>query len=318
MALWGKTDTLGPAPKYITRKTSFDAQAAVSSSDDTIDLSNSSTNFATGDGVIYTGATGIGLSTSVYYVKKVDAGKIQLTLTEDGAKTGATGVNLTAGATGTIGYLQRNREGNESTGATGVGDHTYNGQQLIFVDADEAAQPENRARGLKHVGWWLYRTWTNADGSVAHHAENLVALGAYRYSGVGASGATGSGTYQAQTGDSVLDDIYALDSTVTIIVQPTNVTITSSGSGYDPTSFTVGASILGVGALTYQWQYQTDSSPTWTGLEEGQAGIFTGVTTTTLSMDDVLGYNGYRFRCVVGTTTAHTDVMSATATLTVN
>jgi hypothetical protein len=305
MALFGRTDTLASAPKFITRKATFDAQAAVSSSGDTIDLTNSNTNFATGDGVVYTGASGIGLTQgTAYYVKKVDAGKIQLATTEAGAKAGATGVNLTAGATGAVGNLQRNQEGNEATGATGVGDHNYNGQELIFIDADEAAQPENRARGLKHVGWWLYRTWTNADGSVAHHAENVVAMGAY-------AGATGFGTYQAQTGDNAADDTYALDSTVTITSQPPNRSVTAPAA----TTFPLTAAITGAGALNYKWQVQTDSFPTWADLSN--AGVFSGVTTATLAISDSTGYTGYRFRCIVGSTTANTDVTSTTASLTV-
>jgi hypothetical protein len=315
MALFGRTDTLEAAPKFITRKATFDAQAAVNSSGDTIDLLNSNTNFATGDGVVYTGASGIGLTQgTAYYVKKTDATKIQLVTTEAGAKTGATGINLTAGATGAIGYLQRNREGNESTGATGVGDHTYNGKELIFVDADEAAQPETRAKGIKHAGWWLYRTWTNADGSVAQHAENVVAMGAYAHSGVGASGATGSGTYQAQTGDTAADDTIAIDATTSILTQPEDVTV---GSSTDPASFTVESTATGAyGSLTYQWQVSDDEGDTWTALTN--VGVYTGVATDTLDISDSTGLDGYQYRVICGTNTANTNAISDAATLTID
>ena len=121
MALWGKTDTLASAPKYVTRKAVFDAQSKVSSANDTIDLSDANTNFSTGDGVVYTGASGIGLTQgTAYYAMRQTDNTIKLATTEAGAKAGATGINLTAGATGAIGYLQRNTEGNEATGASGA------------------------------------------------------------------------------------------------------------------------------------------------------------------------------------------------------
>lgn len=312
MALFGRTDTLEAAPKFITRKATFDAQAAVSSSGDTIDLTNSNTNFATGDGVVYTGASGIGLTQgTAYYVKKLTAGTIQLTPTEAGSKTGATGINLTAGATGAIGYLQRNLEGNESTGATGVGDHNYNGQQLIFVDANEAAQAETRAKGIKHPGWWLYRTWTNADGSIAQHAENVVAMSAYAHSGVGASGATGSGTYQAQTGDAAADDAIAIDATTSITVQPANRSVTApAGTTFAVTSTATGA----YGSLTYLWQVSDDEGDTWT---TATGGVYSDGDTATLSLSDTTGLDGYLFRVICGTDTANTNAISNAATLTV-
>ena len=299
MALWGRSDTLAAAPKFITRKATFDAQSAVSSAADTIDLTNSNTNFATGDGVVYTGASGIGLTNgTTYYVKKVDAGKIQLATTEAGAKAGATGINLTAGATGAIGNLQRNVEGNEGY------DHTYNGQDLYFIDADEAAQPENRARGLKHPGWWSYRSYTNADGSVAHHAECIVAMTAY-------TGATGFGTYQAQTGDNNADDPVVVDATVSITAQPTDVTETEG----DTASFSVVAAITGAGALTYQWQESTDGGDNWSNLSN--AGVYSDVTTADLVISDCTGLDGNMYRVVVGATTGNTDVTSDEVTLTV-
>lgn len=304
MALWGKTDALVSAPKFITRKATFDAQAAVSSSDDTINLLNSNTNFATGDGVVYTGASGIGLTQGTsYYVKKVDAATIQLTPTEAGSKTGATGINLTAGATGAIGYLQRNVEGNEATGATGVGDHNYNGKDLIFVDADEAAQASNRARGIKHAGWWLYRTWTNADGSVAHHAENVVAMGSY-------AGATGVGTYQAQTGDSD-DDSILVDGTITITAQPEGQSVTAPNTA----TFDVAATLAGAGTLSYQWQKrESNGAPSsWANVGTDSNTYTTGVTAVTAGAGAT---NGDFYRVVISSTDG-TGVISNIVTLTV-
>jgi hypothetical protein len=323
MALWGKTDTLASAPKYVTRKAVFDAQASVSSSGDTIDLTNANTNFSTGDGVVYTGASGIGLTQgTAYYVMRQTDNKIKLATTEAGSKAGATGINLTAGATGAIGYLQRNTEGNEATGASGAtgsslqfspaGDHVYNGRDLYFIDGNEAQQAENIARGLKVPGWTNYRSYTDANGNVRHKSEVLVAMSAY-------SGATGVGTYQAQT-DDASDDAVLVDATVAITVQPAATKSATAGAAIAPLA-TLTATITGAGSLTYQWQQSVNGGVSYSNINPA-GGVFTGVTTNTLGVnvgmtDTSSTWNNAKFRCVVGATTGNTDVTSTATTLTV-
>jgi len=306
MALWGKSDTLAASPKYVTRKAVFDAQSKVSSANDTIDLSSANTNFSTGDGVVYTGASGIGLTQDTsYYVMRQTDNTIKLATTEAGAKAGATGINLTAGATGAIGFLQRNAEGNEST-AAGNGDHINNGSDLYFIDADEAQQAENKARGLTGPGWWLYRSWTNADGSVQHRAECLIAMGAY-------SGATGVGTYQAQTGDAS-DDSVLVDATVSITTQPSNASVTAPATA----SFSIVAAIAGAGSLTYQWQIQQSGVGAFADVTTGSGGTTATYTTAATAVAAGAGAtNGDKFRCIVGASTGNTDVTSNAVTLTV-
>lgn len=299
MALWGKTDTLASAPKYVTRKATFDAQANVTSATDKIDLTNANTNFATGDGVVYTGASGIGLTQgTTYYAMRQTDNTIKLATTEAGAKAGATGINLTAGATGAIGYLQRNTEGNEDQ------DHNYNGRDLYFVDADEAQQAENIARGLKVPGWTNYRSYTDANGNVRHKSEVLVAMGAY-------TGATGFGTYQAQTDDRA-DDSVLVDATTSITVQPVNRSVTApTGTTFAVTSAATGA----FSALTYAWQISTDSGATWTNLTN--TGVYSGVGTATLTISNSTGLNGRQYRVICGTDTGNTNATSTARTLTV-
>ena len=318
MALWGKTDTLASAPKYVTRKAVFDAQANVSSSGDTIDLSNANTNFATGDGVVYTGASGIGLTQgTTYYAMRQDNNSIKLATTEAGAKAGATGINLTAGATGAIGYLQRNTEGNEANGASGAtgapheistaGDHNYNGRDLYFVDIDEAQQAENRARGLKTPGWTNYRSYTDANGNVRHKSEILVALGGNK-----TVGATGSYNTQANTGDRSTDDAVLVDATTSITAQPVNRSVTApAGTTFAVTSAATGA----YGSLTYQWQISSDGGSSWTNLSN--AGVYSGVATATLTISASTGLNGKKYRVICGTDTANTNAISNAVTLTV-
>jgi hypothetical protein len=312
MALWGKTDTLASAPKYVVRKAVFDAQAKVTSATDKIDLTDANTNFSTGDGVVYTGASGIGLTQgTAYYVMRQTDNTIKLATTEAGAKAGATGVNLTAGATGAIGYLQRNTEGNEST-LESNGDHNYNGRDLYFIDADEAQQAENRARGLNTPGWTNYRSYTDANGNVRNKSEVLIAMGAY-------TGATGSGTYQAQTGDAT-DDTVLVDGTITIGTQPASQSKVAGSLLANKGVFTVVATLAGAGSLTYQWQVQesSESGATWTNVSRGSGGTTATYTTgnTQVAASASVDSNGDKYRCVVSST-GSTSVTSSTAVLTV-
>jgi len=307
MALWGKTDTLASAPKYVVRKAVFDAQANVTSATDKIDLTNANTNFATGDGVVYTGASGIGLTQgTTYYAMRQTDNTIKLATTEAGAKAGATGVNLTAGATGAIGYLQRNVEGNEDY------DHNYNGRDLYFIDADEATQAENIARGLKTPGWTNYRSYTDANGNVRNKSEVLIAMGAY-------SGATGFGTFQAQTGDAT-DDTVLVDGTITIGTQPLSQSKVAGSLLANKGVFTVVATLVGAGSLTYQWQVQesSQSGATWTNVSRGTGGTTATYTTgnTQVAASASVDSNGDKYRVIVSST-GSTSVTSSTAVLTV-
>ena len=306
MALWGKTDTLASAPKYVTRKAVFDAQAKVTSATDKIDLTDANTNFATGDGVVYTGASGIGLTQgTTYYAMRQTDNTIKLATTEAGAKAGATGINLTAGATGAIGYLQRNVEGNEGN------DHNYNGRDLYFIDADEATQAENIARGLKTPGWTNYRSYTDANGNVRNKSEVLIAMGAY-------SGATGFGTFQAQTGDAT-DDTVLVDGTITIGTQPLSQSkVAGSGAG-NKGVFTVVATLAGAGSLTYQWQVAESTANTvFTNVSRGTGGTTATYTTgnTQVAPSASVDSSGDKYRCIVSST-GSTSVTSSVATLTV-
>ena len=312
MALWGKTDTLAASPKYITRKAYF-GTSAVNITDDTIDLRNSNTDFATGDGVVYNanGGTALGGLTSgnTYYAyQTTTSGVFKLSDTEAHAKAGTNFVNLT-GTGNAAQFLQRNAEGNENT-AAGNGDHINNGMDLYFVDVDEAQQPENRARGLKNAGWWLYRAWTNADGSLAQHSECLVALGGQ------------SDKLQATTGDSATslrngatDDSIVLDSTITITSQPSSISKVHPATA----SFTVAATLSGAGSLTYQWQVQESGAGSWTNVSRGSGGTSATYTTgaTQVAASGTADSNGDKYRCVVGATTGNTDVTSDPVTLTV-
>ena len=312
MALWGKTDTLASSPKYITRKAYF-GTAAVNTTAHTITLTNSNTSFAVGDGVVYnanggTAITGLTSGNTYYVAAGGAAGVFKLSDTEAHAKAGTNTISI-SGTGNAAQFLQRNAEGNENT-AAGNGDHTYNGMDLYFIDVNEAKQAENRARGLKSPGWWLYRAWTNADGSLAQHSECLVALGGQSDKLQATTGDLGTGLRNGATDDSV-----AVDATVSITAQPSSASVTHPATA----SFTVTAAITGAGSLTYQWQVQEGGSGAWANVSRGSGGTTATYTTgvTQVAASGTADSNGDKYRCVVGATTGNTDVTSDPVTLTV-
>jgi hypothetical protein len=312
MALWGKTDALASAPKYITKKAFF-GTAAVSTANSTITLTNSNTGFSVGDGVVYfngggTSITGLTSGSTYYVASGGAAGVYKLSATEAGAKAGTGLVSLT-GTGNAAQFLQRNAEGNEST-APANGDHINNGRDLYFIDVEEAQQLENKARGLKGPGWWLYRQWTNADSSVARQAECLIALSGNpdsRQATTGDSGAT------LRAGGS--DDTIAVDGTIKITAQPSNATRVAPATAV----FSVTATLAGVGTLAYQWQVQqsSESGATWTNVSTGTGGTTASYTTgATQVAAGAAASNGDKYRCIVSAT-GSTSVTSTTAVLTV-
>ena len=305
MALWGKTDALVSAPKWVARKATFNSASTsvVDATANTINLIPSNTGFNTGDAVYYSinGGTVIGGLTdaTTYYVRVVGAGIIELYNTY---------ANATAGS-GTTGRLDISGVGVGSqtlqrTGAANpYGDHIYNGQALVFADVQEAQQVENRAKGIKGPGWWLYSTGTNgSDSSVYHHAECLIALGGQ------------SDKLQATTGDQA-DDAIVLDATVSITAQPTNTSVVEPATA----SFSVTAAITGAGSLTYQWQVQEGGAGAWANVSRGTGGTTASYTTgaTQVAASGSADSNGDKYRCVVGASTGNTDVTSNPVTLTV-
>ena len=237
MALWGKTDALASAPKFVAHKAYFDS-TAVNTTAETINILSSNTGFATGDAVLYgiNGGTVIGglTNATTYFVRVVGAGLIELYDTyahavATGATTGR--LNITGAGVGTH-ILQR------TTAANAFGDHNYNGHQIVFVDAQEAQVTANKAKGITGAGWWAYRTYTDAQSSTRHKAECLVAL---------AAGAVAAGD---------AEDTVAVDLAIVIGTQPASQEITS---GADVT-LTVVATINSAVPLTYQWYDASDDS----------------------------------------------------------
>jgi len=302
MALWGKTDALASQPKYVSRKAYIDS-TAVNTTANTIDTTLANTDFATGDAVYYSinGGTVIGGLTdaTVYYVRRTSATTIALydtyahaiNIGQDPDVT--TGIlDITAAGVGTH-TLQR-----YSGTANVFGDHINNGAALVFVDAGEAVVTANRAKGIKNPGWWLYRSWTNADGSVAKHAECLIAM-------------NGSDADLAPTVAGDTEDTIAADLVITIGTQPADQSVTAPA----PATFAVVATVNTVAeGLTYQWQIQQEGIGAWANISGATSASYT--TGATATGDGVGATDGDKYRVIVSAVNA-TPVTSSAATLTV-
>lgn len=174
---------------------------------------------------------------------------------------------------------------------------------IVYVDNQEAALPENKARGINAPGWWSYFTYTDADGHVRHKAEHLVTIAGP----------------DLNSNETQSDDAIAADYTIAIDAQPVDQTVASG----DPVTFIVAASTTPSGGdLTYEWFF-LEPGGTWETADG--AAWATLATSPTLTIPDSsvdLGgggndLNGYKFRVVVSNTGASGDVTSEEATLTI-
>jgi hypothetical protein len=164
---------------------------------------------------------------------------------------------------------------------------------IVFVDNQEAALAENKARGINAPGWWSYFTYTDGEGNVRHKAEMLVTI---------AGPDTNANETQA-------DDAIAADFGITIDDQPQPATVTTG----DPAAFVVAAvSRPAGGVLSFQWE--EDQGSGFVALAE--AGVYGGTTDAALAISDSTGLDGYQYRVVISVA-GGADVTSDAALLTV-
>ena len=166
---------------------------------------------------------------------------------------------------------------------------------VVFVDATEADLAENKARGVTGPGWWNFHTY-DQSGVTRTKAECLAVIS----------------NPEANSAESQADDAIAADRGITIDNQPQDASVTAPAAA----SFVVAASLRGAagGTATFQWAVSTDSGTTFANITDG--GVYSGATTSTLSISDSTGLDGYQYRVVVSATGA-ADVTSSAATLTV-
>jgi hypothetical protein len=276
MALWGKTDTLASKPKHLTKLNTFDATdtEVVDTTAETIAIP--SHGFATGDAVAYEASdTAIGGLTdgTTYYVIRVDANTIKLATNASNATAG-TAINLSAVGAGEADTLQ------------------LTAPTVFFVDANEATVAANKAKGITGAGWWLYRTYTDAQETTRHKAECLIAMS----------------VAAADSGDD--EDTVTVDRAITIGTQPTNVSVVAPATA----TFTVVATATGDGDLTYQWQIQQEGAGAFANISGATAASYT--TGATATGDGAGATDGDKYRVVISTAGA-ADATSSVVTLTV-
>ena len=162
--------------------------------------------------------------------------------------------------------------------------------KAIFVDETEAQQKSNHDRGLNGAGWWLYNTYTDADGNTRYKTELLVAI-----------------TESAANAGDRADDTKAADAAYTISIssQPSNQNTSSGGA-----TFSVTASVTaGGGTIAYQWQKKAVGSTRWTNVS--------GETSSSIALTGQLaGNTGDQYRVVLSSTSGAVKVTSNAATLT--
>ena len=144
MALWGLTDNLAGAPKWLTPITTVAPASFATSGAFGITITGHS--FIQGDRVTLTNSTGTALAgtrvaNGLYFVKVIDVNTISL----------HTNANLSDGT-----RLQ------PSSG--GVGDHTLQltPTNVFFADVDEVQVAGNIAKGFHVPGWYTYSEGTGS------------------------------------------------------------------------------------------------------------------------------------------------------------
>lgn len=164
---------------------------------------------------------------------------------------------------------------------------------IVFVDNQEAALAENKARGINAPGWWSYYTYTDGEGNVRHKAEHLVTIAGP----------------DLNTNETQADDAIAADFAIDIDSQPAAASVLTG----DPAQFVVAAvSRPAGGTLSFQWQ--EDQGSGFANVVDG--GVYSGATTSTLNISDATGFDTYQYRVIVSVVGGE-DVLSNTALLTV-
>lgn len=162
----------------------------------------------------------------------------------------------------------------------------YTDSQIVFVDREESLIPDNRSRGLKSPGWWLYSTKTDSDGAERYLAELLVA----------------ADIINSASGETSADDEFAAQGSVNISV-PASKVMNDGATSTIAAVVTVSPSIV----LTYKWQIYNSS---WTNLAD--AGVYSGTATANLVLTaPTYALNGKRYRLKVTGTGLRTTYSSA-------
>ncbi len=135
-------------------------------------------------------------------------------------------------------------------------------------------------------------TWTNIDDNITYggtETDTLLItniLGKDNYK------------YRVQVWTSTCDTLLSAEATLfvegplTVVDEPDNIA-ECSGSGV---TFQATIANAGLGTILYQWERSCDLGVTWSDVTAGGANGYSGVTTPTLNISDIVGLDSCRFR----------------------
>lgn len=170
---------------------------------------------------------------------------------------------------------------------------------LVFVDVEEAKNPNNIAAGLKTPGWWRYFSYTDSQGVIRNQAELIIPLKRSR----------------AQAGDNDESTGPAGEPIVpnnAIIIDNLN----DSAIINDGESYNIVTTVTSTPTATLSYQWQTYNGTSWVNLTN--SGFYSGVSTNTLKLTTVdYSINGKKVRLKVSATgfkTMYSDIVTLVIT----
>lgn len=298
MALWGITDNLAGAPKWLTTTESFVA-GDVTTGTNTITIAGH--GIPNGSKVVLSGATtnSLGSNTDGVHFAKVVGDAIQFFATFTAPSTFGSAVGISAASAGTIQIIPSDVDVAFAKSAAPKAN-------IFFVDEAEAETTANRNKGLRTPGWYKFETYADAAGVTRQKAELLCAIGQN-----GHAGQTDTGVDTEATEDSV---VAGGNTAITITGQVTNITVANGVTDAD--AFNVTATVTDSAQYTVQWQESTDGGVTFTNFGNPSALTNSGTQVNlAITADHTDGNNGYKYRAILSSASAD-DVTSAVGTLT--
>jgi hypothetical protein len=303
MALWGTTDDLAGAPKWLTSVESFVAgNVDVANTGDTPNsITIAGHGIANGTKVVLTATPNLGTTTNGVYFAKVVGDVITLHDTFTAPTTFSAPKDLTAANAGTLQIIPTDVDVAFAKSAAPKAN-------VFFVDEAEAEATGNRNKGLRTPGWYKFETYADASQSNAtrYKAELLCAIGE---NGHASQSDTGVDTTATE------DDVIAGGNTAITITNNVQ-SITISDGVTDADAFNVTATVTDSAQYTVQWQESTDGGVTFTNFGSPSALTNSGTQVNlAITADHTDGNNGYKYRAILSSASAD-DVTSAVGTLT--
>jgi len=273
MPLWGKQDRNLDIPKYVPRGQIIK-----------VNITNGGTGYATAPTVTILAPASGTQATATATVSGGVVTAINITNPGDG---------YTASDVATVSFAGGG--GSNAAAVVVKAPIVYDADWVYFVDNIEAKTIDAKAIGMTSPGWWLYRTFTDAQSNVRHKSELLVHIFAD----------------PADSGDRDDDDVLP-DGHIIITSQPVDTEIEEEEVATFIVAFEPFPDDLDV---DIQWQVSTDDGDNWSNLSN--SAVYDGVATDTLDItttDTSLDGNWYR---AVLSATGVTTVYSNPAILTV-